>query len=359
VVTALVLACEFAFGSEPLRGVVVAYRTLDAFGGLDGEFVQQGQWWRLFTAPLLHNSALHFLLNGIVLLIVGGLLEPLIGTRWFAAIFVGSALGGALAATAWNEPRVLSTGIAPANLAVVCAALVYGFAKSGEHAAQLRRRALGALIPALIPALLALWVGTTPDAALLGGAVAGGVFGYVFVAIWPLGLERPLFEGVAVAIVLLSAAASFSAFGLAAAQMSNGASDLIPDVEAPRDEHDGVARAADLVARYPKDPRGHFYRAVHFIQILDAADAEEQLRIALAGQNGAARMFPDRFWNAVRVALAGTLLYEHRAPEAKAIAAPACAQDAATTDRMVAAIDQQLRYGTLVYESAPLGSICD
>src|SRR3954470_1160519 len=62
---------------------------LMALGGVQQLLVRgQGEWWRIFTAPLLHFSTVHLFSNSLVLLLAGWTLERSIGRLWFAAIFV-------------------------------------------------------------------------------------------------------------------------------------------------------------------------------------------------------------------------------------------------------------------------------
>src|ERR1700737_3572741 len=63
----LIFAAEISFGVQPLTdnfrpGVV----TLMAFGGLQYPLVvDQGQWYRLLSGPLLHLDITHIVINGI------------------------------------------------------------------------------------------------------------------------------------------------------------------------------------------------------------------------------------------------------------------------------------------------------
>src|SRR6185437_3136792 len=62
--------------------------SLMALGGLDRTQVfGAGEWWRLFTAPMLHGSLSHLTGNLVALLAAGFLLEPLIGIGWFALVY--------------------------------------------------------------------------------------------------------------------------------------------------------------------------------------------------------------------------------------------------------------------------------
>ena len=87
---AAVFAAELAFTIEPAHGFLEpGARTLLALGGLQYvATVGSDEWYRMFLAPLMHTGLLHLLVNGIALYVAGRILEPAIGARWFAALFV-------------------------------------------------------------------------------------------------------------------------------------------------------------------------------------------------------------------------------------------------------------------------------
>src|SRR5450432_3254872 len=75
ILTAVVLLflAELLGGVEPDRGAFKpGIATLLAFGGLQYQLtVAGGQWYRLFSAPLLHLDLVHIVLNGAVLWCAG------------------------------------------------------------------------------------------------------------------------------------------------------------------------------------------------------------------------------------------------------------------------------------------------
>ncbi|PRY11410.1 rhomboid family intramembrane serine protease [Kineococcus rhizosphaerae] len=64
---------------------------LDAFSN--------GLWWQPITSAFLHASLLHLLFNAYALWVSGQYLEPLLGRVRFTALYVISALGGAVGGT--------------------------------------------------------------------------------------------------------------------------------------------------------------------------------------------------------------------------------------------------------------------
>jgi membrane associated rhomboid family serine protease len=71
----------------------------------------QGEWWRLFTAPLLHGNLLHFLMNAVALAYLGKRLE--VFARWphLPLVFLFSAsVGGEASARFIAAPTVGASG---------------------------------------------------------------------------------------------------------------------------------------------------------------------------------------------------------------------------------------------------------
>jgi rhomboid protease GluP len=52
----------------------------------------EGQFWRIFTSPLLHLNAIHFFSNLIVLAITGIVIEPVLGRRYFVSTLIAAAV---------------------------------------------------------------------------------------------------------------------------------------------------------------------------------------------------------------------------------------------------------------------------
>ena len=99
--------------------------TLFAMGGANsGAILNDGQWYRLLTAALLHADALHLLFNGVALGLAGYLLEALIGPAWLVVLFFLGALGGSLMGLAVNSAEVVSVGASGAVMGLLAAALV-------------------------------------------------------------------------------------------------------------------------------------------------------------------------------------------------------------------------------------------
>jgi rhomboid protease GluP len=316
---------EQAAALSPQPGLTLGYQSLMALGGTNGRLVfHDGQVWRLFTAPMLHASLAHIAGNSIVLLIVGWRLERLIGRAWLAAIFFVSAIGGSLGSVCLNGQGPVSVGASGAIMGLLAAAFVCSFHLAAyETRNKLRFLSLRLLIPALIPTS-----GSIDYSCHFGGAVTGVVLGFALQVAWPETQDRPLFTKAASLVGVVGAALSLIAFvpvALTYSHFAARADGLIPDAELPHGQAEMEARAAGLSVRYPRDPRGHFYRALGDLKIQDAAAAEGELRAALAQRDVLDNDMPPNLRYAIAGTLAATLHDEGRNDEARTLASPVCA----------------------------------
>ena len=113
-------------GTRVLLGGVTLVALAQLAGGghsidaaaMNAELVRQGEWWRLFTGPLLHAGAVHFWMNASALLAIGALVEAFASHRRLALVFLLAMLGGALLRTAVGSARP-SVGISGGIMGLV------------------------------------------------------------------------------------------------------------------------------------------------------------------------------------------------------------------------------------------------
>jgi membrane associated rhomboid family serine protease len=91
--------------------------------GLFGPFIAEGEWYRLITSGFLHASIIHIGFNMFLLLILGRLLEPALGTPRFLAIYFASLLAGSFGALV-VEPEALTIGASGAVFGLAAAVFV-------------------------------------------------------------------------------------------------------------------------------------------------------------------------------------------------------------------------------------------
>ncbi len=326
---AAIFACEFAFGVGPGSGLLdPSVKTMAALGALDRELVLElGQWWRLFTAPLLHGGLLHIAFNGIALFFAGMVLENVIGRAWFAGVFAVSAVTGSAMSLLINADAI-SVGASGAIMGLFAAAFAVAFRY--PVASPMRTFLISGSLRVLIPSMLPLFGGLAGEhidyAAHLGGAIGGAAVGSLLVVLWNRdAVLPPLREAAwALAAVFLCCAA----YG--GTQAAKGYNEyalyayLIPAKEIPEDTAAATAKSESLVASYPHDPRAHMYRALAFLDAADPAGAEKEWRAALSESTILQTFFKPDLEEFLRANLAQTLKESGKKAEALETAKPIC-----------------------------------
>jgi rhomboid protease GluP len=332
---AAVFVCELAFGVGPWSGLLTPnIQTLVALGGLNKTLVlESGEWHRIFSSAVLHADPVHLALNGFCLYLAGSALENLIGRRWFFALFVIGAASGSLLSLTLNPPSVVSVGASGAIMGLLAATFVCSFRyPSGPSRTQIQMATLQVLLPSLLPLAVSRTGQHIDFAGHLGGAVSGILVGLAMLKTWRFDSPRPAFLPLATALCALGALA----FALSLLPVARGyhtyALDafLIPNDQIPASETELKAKAANLIARYPRDPRARLYQASALIDRNDLPGAERELRAGLAEQEILSTKFKPELEAQMRVTLALVLSDRRQRPEAKVIAKPVCGTAAAS-----------------------------
>ena len=290
------------------------------------QVLQQGEWWRLFTAAMLHGSLEHLIGNVITFLVVGFLLEPMIGIGWFSAIYFTGGFAGALASTLLNDPETLSVGASGAIMATLAALFTLSFHAGAPRPSLMRRVAAGSLFPALIPTM-ARGGAMTDINAHLGGCLAGAGIAFIMLIVWNDEQDKPPLRSVAATIAgfwLAMTGWAFTASGHTYANYARPGLDYIPPSQIPQDIDNLRADSMALVDKYPKDPRAHLFRGIYLLEQRQATDAEPYFReAARLGETSPVMTRELQDWN--RTLLALTVRVQNRGAEARTIAAPLCA----------------------------------
>lgn len=175
-----------ATGLPPVTLAIIAL-TVGVYvlgGGLEASLAQvsplvdAGEWWRIFTAALLHASLMHLLFNMWALYVLGPQIERSVGSAPFLALYLAAAgMGGVFAQELTSTPFV-AVGASGAifglfgiwlNLAVRRRNTAYGRSLLSQ---------LGFLL--LINAALPLMFPNISWEAHLGGFVTGFVVGEIW-----------------------------------------------------------------------------------------------------------------------------------------------------------------------------------
>lgn len=90
---------------------------------LAGPLVAEGEWYRLITSGFLHVNIIHIGFNMFLLLILGRLLEPALGTPRFLVLYFASLLAGSFGVML-IEPNALTVGASGAVFGLAGAVFV-------------------------------------------------------------------------------------------------------------------------------------------------------------------------------------------------------------------------------------------
>jgi membrane associated rhomboid family serine protease len=306
----------------------LSIQSLVAFGAVSRDLVVGSwEWWRIGLAPLLHASASHLIGNCFALFFVGLRLEPMIGRGWFVLIFAASALGGVAGSLYGNPPDMPSVGASGAITGLIGALFVLSFHHRADPIEQraMRKTSLFFGIPALLPLAFSAAGGTVDYFAHAGGAIAGVALALSLCAVWPADRRHPDLARPAAVAALTVLAVSIACTGFAAARYGTHAAEAVHFIrgsELPATMRVSAQRAAELVARYPKDPRAHLLRALTFLEANRLSEAEAELRktmvlaVSIAGGS--------QMRNQAQAILAVVLVEQGRRYEAKTLAADVC-----------------------------------
>lgn len=203
----VVFAVENVFGITPSVGLSPSLATLFALGALNSKaLMSDGQWYRLFTAPLLHASIAHIVGNGVALLMGGWLLERLVGRLWFFALFVVGAFGGSFMSLAVGSPNLISVGASGALMGLFAALCVSSFRLASGTPARSRMQVHSARV--LVPSLFPLFSTSSVHidyGAHFGGALSGAVVAAFLLKFWPETERIPQLRKVAIATSIVGA----------------------------------------------------------------------------------------------------------------------------------------------------------
>jgi rhomboid protease GluP len=321
-------AIENVLSIPPGRDLTPSVGTLFAMGGLSRIAVLSNtEWYRLFTAPLLHGGFFHIFSNGVALLLGGRLLEHLVGRLWFFAFFVVGGLGGSLMSLAVGADNMVSVGASGALMGMFAALFVGAFRLPAGTPARhrLQTNSMQVLIPSMLPLFSATSLGQIDYGAHFGGALSGAVLAAVLLKFWPPTQPVPQLRTLAAGISIVGAILFVGSVGIAAGNYPKYNVALIPQAEYPKNAADRQAHGAALAERYPGDPRSHLLYAWALAAGNDNAGAERELRVALTTAQGLSGVLGKPLELAIRGTLAATLAEQGRQSEAKEIAGPVCA----------------------------------
>jgi rhomboid protease GluP len=338
----VVFGCELALGLDPPTGLAQpSVRTLAAIGGSNRTLVvDNGEWYRMISAPFLHGGLIHLALNGFVLLWVGPVVERLIGMAWFAALYAVSAVAGVVVSLALNPASVVSVGASGALMGLVACLFVVSFHfMAGPVRAQLQSVALRVLVPSLIPIATSVTGQVVDFGAHLGGVLGGALIGLILLGNWPDLEPLPRLRRLAAVLATAGLAAALVTPWMAAQSFLKVRRELemramlMPNSQLPRTDAEWKAQVESLATRYPHDPRPRLFRGVSMLETGDFAGAERELRAGLADAVAVKDLLPQAE-TLMRTNLAIALSSGKQPAEARTVAGPVCALDTAENRSM-------------------------
>ncbi|MGY2131801.1 rhomboid family intramembrane serine protease [Hymenobacter sp. HD11105] len=150
---------------------------LVAWGSNFSPLTLHGQPWRLLTSCFLHGGVAHLLLNGLGLLFLGAMLEPLLGRVRLLGGFLVCGVGGSLASLWWNMTGVNSVGASGAIFGLYGLLLALLFTRAVPFDRTQRRTMLWFVFYLMISGLVGSLGGNIDHAAHVGGLITGVLVG--------------------------------------------------------------------------------------------------------------------------------------------------------------------------------------
>jgi membrane associated rhomboid family serine protease len=210
---AIVYFCELYFAVDANHGFSPSVTTLAYLGGdLGSRVIQDHEYWRMFTAPLMHGGPEHILLNSFVLLLSGTMLERIVGWKWLLGIFTITALGGEIATLFFLSHNVVGVGASGGVMGVLGALFAIAGRLPLQFQSAMRTRAIQFLIPSLLPIFYSSGSNVNYFAHA-GGALTGVILGYALLKSWAQDqAEPPLRNSMAAAALGFFAVAAYAIY---------------------------------------------------------------------------------------------------------------------------------------------------
>jgi len=148
-------------------------------GALFGPYVvQQGEWWRLFTAMFLHGGMTHILMNMFSLYLIGRGAEMYFDTNSYISIYLFSGLIGGLASL-YMHPMSVGVGASGAIFGVFGALAGFFLAHKEEIAVQSKAFMKDFAIIIGINLVIGFSIEAVDVSAHVGGLVVGLIGGFL------------------------------------------------------------------------------------------------------------------------------------------------------------------------------------
>lgn len=143
---------------------------LEAFAQVN-VLVSVGEWWRIFTAALLHGGLMHIAFNMYALYLFGPRLEQQVGTPAFTALYIATAGTGGMTSFMFGSTFQISIGASGAIFGLLGAWIFVAWKMRHTPGGRAMFNQLGVLLA--INLALPLFVARIDWRAHIGGLVGG------------------------------------------------------------------------------------------------------------------------------------------------------------------------------------------
>jgi membrane associated rhomboid family serine protease len=180
-------------------------RELVQWGANFGPLTLSGEWWRLLTNIFVHGGIIHIAFNMWCLWNLGALSESLYGRWTYAAIYLICGLGASLTSVAWHPgaPSVGASGAIFGLAGALITALKLGEFSVPRSALSDTLRSLGMFV--LYNLIFGQLIGTTDNAAHIGGLITGLILGALIALIAPQQEQAPRRAAIFLVMILVLA----------------------------------------------------------------------------------------------------------------------------------------------------------
>ena len=163
--------------------------------------IAAGQYWRLFSATLLHEGLLHIGLNAYALWLFGALVETTFGRGKYLLIYLVSAFLGSAASYAFGPVNALGVGASGAIVGLFGAFIAYNLRRRHLTQAAMNLRWAATII--LLNVAIGFGFPGVDWRAHLGGLFAGAATGAALDDVGSPQVRPLIATGVTVGVVLL------------------------------------------------------------------------------------------------------------------------------------------------------------
>lgn len=154
---------------------------LIALGANVPTLVRSGEWWRLLSASFLHASFFHVFLNGLMLIMIGQIVERIIGPWRAIAVYVVACAGGALVSALASRVDVASVGASTGIFGLLGALAVCNWHYRRELALGFKQPAEIWVFNLVLNLALPLFIRFIDVWGHFGGFIAGALTTYVLI----------------------------------------------------------------------------------------------------------------------------------------------------------------------------------